>query len=276
VSTARASLELGIQLSSLGGGPPGPLLTAAAAAGFAGVGLSSRETAQWIEAGLSVAELRDELDGRGLRADYLDPLMLSIGAHESAFPKLPDDRVIELALALGIPRINIIVGGDYNEAEAVEAFASTAGRLAAEAITPMLEFAPFFAVSNLHRAAAVVEGSAVSSAGILLDTWHLLRSGGVPEDLDAVVPGCIETVHLSDAPADAAADLLVETMNGRLYPGEGAARVDEVVRRVVAHSPAAVLTVEVYSPSLRGDDVDAFARRCYATARSLLPGARAD
>lgn len=130
---------------------------------------------------------------------------------------------------------------------------------------------PCFAISNLERAAPVVEGANVPGARILLDTWHLARSGGVPEDLDKVASSCIETVHLSDAPTNAPGDLLAETMNGRLYPGEGAARVGEVIRRVIPHSPHAIFVVEVYSPSLRGDDIDAFARRCYDSARSVFP-----
>ena len=53
-----SSPRLGIQLASLGTGPPGPLLEAAAAAGFSGVGLSSKETAEWVDSGFSCAELR--------------------------------------------------------------------------------------------------------------------------------------------------------------------------------------------------------------------------
>jgi sugar phosphate isomerase/epimerase len=265
------SPRLGIQLSSLGTGPPGPLLESAAAAGFNGVGLSSKETAEWVDSGFSCADLRRELRARDLDADYLDPLMLWIGRGEPTFATLPDDRVLELATELEVPLVNVTIGGDYDEAEAIDAFASVAHRIAKAGMRPMVEFAPFFAVSTLQRAAIVVDGSDVPNAGILLDTWHLARSGGTPEDLEAVAPGSIHTVHLSDVPAEVPEDLLAETMNGRLYPGEGVACVGEVIRRVRTHSPRAIFTVEVYSPSLRGNDVSAFARRCYESARSLFP-----
>ena len=265
-----SSPRLGIQLSSLGSGPPEPLLETAAAAGFSGVGLSSKETAEWIDSGLSCAELRRQLHSRDLRADYLDPLMLWIGGSEPTFASLPGDRVLELASELEVPLVNVTIGGHYDEAEAIDAFASVAHRITKAGMRPMIEFAPFFAVSNLQRAAFVVDRSEVPTAGILLDTWHLARSGGAPEDLEGVTAGSIHTVHLSDVPAEVPEDLLAETMNGRLYPGEGVARVGEVIRRVETHSPGAIFTVEVYSPSLRGRDMDAFARRCYDSARSLF------
>lgn len=261
---------LGIQLSSLGPGPPGPLLATAAAAGFSGVGLSSSETAEWVEAGQSYAALRAALQTYGLRADYLDPVILWLGQSEPAFPSVPADRVLEMASALDVPRVNVVIGGDYDEAEAIDAFASVARRITDAGMRPMVEFVPFLAVSSLDRALAVVRGAGVPRAGILLDVWHLLRSGGVPEDLDQVPPGLVQTVHLSDAPTAAPADLLEETMNGRLYPGEGAARAADVVRRVRRHSPDALYTVEVYAPTRVARDPDAFARRCYESARALF------
>jgi sugar phosphate isomerase/epimerase len=270
MAISRAGPDLGIQLSSLGSGSPDRLLDAASAAGFRGVGLSSMETAEWIDAGVSSRALRRKLEDRNLRADYLDPLVIWLGGVEPSFDSLKEDQVVALGAELDVPRINVTLAGPYDRSEAANAFGRLAERISAMGIIPMIEFAPFFGVSNLERAADVIRDAGIVSAGILLDAWHLARSGGKPRDIEHLPSGCIQAVHLSDASAEPQQDLIMETMTGRLFPGEGIAQVSEIIHRVQAHSPRAIFTLEVYSPLLRGADPENFARRCHEMASSAF------
>ena len=57
--------------------------------------------------------------------------------------------------------------------------------------------------------------------GVLVDTWHLARSGGSPADLADLAPHEIACVQLADAAPEAADDLADESRRARLLPGEG-------------------------------------------------------
>ena len=270
MASPAPGLRLGIQLSTLGAGPPAHLLEIAAAAGFSSVGLSSLETSAWLDEGLTIPGLRRELHARDLSASYLDPLMIWVGGVAPALPSLSPDRVIELAVELEVPRINITIAGRFDEHEAIETFAEVSERITSAGLIPMLEFAPFFAVSSLARAEIVIEGAETPDAGLLLDTWHFARSAGSLGDLSRLPSGRVHVMHLSDVVPVASRDLLHETMHARIYPGDGAGEIASVIREVVAHSPECDFTVEVYSPTLLGDDANAFARRCHASASSVI------
>ena len=59
-------------------------------------------------------------------------------------------------------------------------------------------------------------------AGILFDTWHLVRSGCGVEELRKIEPGLIRYVQVNDgAIAVPREDWVAESLGERLYPGEG-------------------------------------------------------
>ena len=84
-------------------------------------------------------------------------------------------------------------------------------------------------------------------AGILYDTYHLMRSGGRPEDVAAIEPGLIRYVQINDGLATIASeDMLAETVGERLYPGKGAFPLVELLASAPTDIPWAIET-----PSLR-------------------------
>jgi len=265
---------LGLALATLGRGELGRAMAATRAAGFESVALSSTGIVRKAaESASGVPALRRQFADSGLRVDYLDPLFLWLGNEKPSFTLVPGERVIEWSAELGAAGINVIIGGEFDEVEAADRFARIAAAIEAVGIRPMLEFAPFLAVSDLVRATAIVQSSGIGSARILLDTWHLFRSGGVPEDIDALPAASIGALHLSDAPTSSEGvveDLLQETMNSRLMPGDGAAQVAGVLRRALGNSPQAVVTTEVYAPGLLGQDPEGFAARCFRASKAVL------
>jgi len=86
-----------------------------------------------------------------------------------------------------------------------------------------------------------------SDAGLLFDTYHLVRTGGRPEDLDRVEPGLIRYVQINDGPLHIPEEeILTEVMGERLYPGLGKFPLEDMLSRIPTDIPWAI-----EAPSLR-------------------------
>lgn len=78
-------------------------------------------------------------------------------------------------------------------------------------------------------------------AGILFDVWHLVRSGGGVDDLRAIEPKLITYAQFNDGLiAGAPADMVRESIEERLYPGEGEFPLAELVQATPRDIPWAI------------------------------------
>jgi sugar phosphate isomerase/epimerase len=108
------------------------------------------------------------------------------------------------------------------------------------------------------------------NGGVLLDTWHFLRSGGTPEALSAMPLDRVYAIQVSDAPAVAEPDVMEETMARRLLPGEGAARVRDVIDVLRDAGCTAPVGVEVFSTELAALPGDQAIQRVADATRAVL------
>jgi sugar phosphate isomerase/epimerase len=108
----------------------------------------------------------------------------------------------------------------------------------------MIEFMVFRGIATLDDAMRVVGLAGHPNLGICVDALHLQRSGGTPESVSRIDSRLISCVQLCDAPAAAPApqDIPREARYGRLYPGEGALPLRELLAVVPAGHP---LSIEV-------------------------------
>jgi len=78
-------------------------------------------------------------------------------------------------------------------------------------------------------------------AGLLFDTYHLIRTGGAPQDIDEIPPGLIRYVQINDGPLQIAEDdILAEVMGERLYPGLGEFPLVDMLKRIPTDIPWAI------------------------------------
>jgi sugar phosphate isomerase/epimerase len=102
-----------------------------------------------------------------------------------------------------------------------------------------LEFAAWLGVGNVHAAAAVVRAADQRNGGVMLDPFHLFRSGGSITDIAALDPAWLRYAQFCDAPAAAPATLAAiseEARFERRMPGDG----DLPLREFVAALPPGV------------------------------------
>ncbi|MDG2003611.1 MAG: hypothetical protein P8J20_09805, partial [Novosphingobium sp.] len=109
-----------------------------------------------------------------------------------------------------------------------------------------------------------------SDAGYLFDTYHLMRTGGSPGDLDAIPPGLIRYAQINDGPLHIPEDeIMAEVMGERLYPGLGEFPLQDILTRIPTDIPWGI-----EAPSLRrvaeGQSPSDQARECMAAMRGQL------
>ncbi len=120
---------------------------------------------------------------------------------------------------------------DPDRQRAVDRFGTICDMAAPYGMKLALEFMRWRNVATIEDALAFVTSVGRPNATICIDTLHLSRSGGGPGAVQLVPPEQLPYVQLCDAvkqgpPFDG---LIDEARNGRLYPGEGALWLDEVM-----------------------------------------------
>lgn len=256
-------------------------LDAASAGGFQGISLYATEYQRARSGGLSDSDMRRMLDDHGLEIAELDPLLswvpsaaLGVGASEAGkgFFDAREEDFYAIAQALGARSINAVLFTDARIEPAViaEDFASLCNRAAGHDLLVHLEFLPWTQIPDLASALAIVELADRPNGGVMFDSWHHFRSQSGAGDLGPAEVGRVFAVQLNDAPREPQADLIEETLHGRLLPGDGDIDLTEILAWLRGGGSQAPLGVEVFSDELAGLPAVEVGRRAGAAARSVL------
>src|SRR6202012_3096586 len=136
-----------------------------------------------------------------------------------------------------------------------------------------IEFIPGTGIPDLPTAAAI--SSAIgTSTGILVDTWHLARTGGSAAARRALPPGPVRSVQLNDrvagegGPADGPGGPVYLAMANRRLPGDGELPLAGLTGAMLANNPGVAVGIEVFSDEMRALSPYAAAARAAAALRS--------
>lgn len=259
-------------------------VTAAAGAGFAGIGLATRAYIRLREEGWSDSALRAVLDDAGVRLLETEGLFgfSSTGSVRSGplagrrYADPASERAaFAMADAFGVR--HLMVNGAFEgvlEPNAVEAFAGLCDRAADHGLLIALEPVPCSSVPDLATALAVVTGAGRPNGGLCVDSWHLYRGGG-DEGLLRDVPGeLVLVVQLDDGPLQPVdADYLVDTMHHRQLPGEGELPLLAFLGALATADVRAPVSVEVLSDELDARSPAEVARLAADSTRRVLRAA---
>ena len=188
----------------------------------------------------------------------------------------PDTRIadyeaaIATAARLGASDL-LVAGNDPDEARLVDSFGAFCDLAARYGLRAGLEFMPWTDARDLVQASRIVERCARANAGVLIDPFHLSRSGSRIEDVAAIPVSRLHFMQFCDVPAAIPAtmdEILAEARAERLFPGEGGLDLLALLRSVPRDLP---LSVEVPTRSL-ARTVGALerARRGLSATRRLL------
>jgi 4-hydroxyphenylpyruvate dioxygenase len=106
------------------------------------------------------------------------------------------------------------------------------------------------------------------SVGLLLDSYHMQRSGGSPRDFEDLKPEEIAYVQFSDVPRSG---LVPGQALDRLPPGQGSVPFKEFFAAFVKKGYAGYASYEAPNPAAWKRPAEDVAREALAAARAVLP-----
>jgi sugar phosphate isomerase/epimerase len=260
-------------------------LAPAREAGFTGISLMPGDVWSLEEAGMKPSEIAARIADHGLTVMEVDCTACWLPSHRrtgddaplaSLLRSLTPERVVEAAARIGAPSITAVemMGVSPSLDEAAEAFAHLCDLAAPSGLKVHIEFLPFGGIPDLASAWAIVQAAGRPNGGLTVDSWHFFRSGSSFELLESIPGSRIYTVQINDAPTQPEADLLHETMNGRLVPGQGSFDLTRFIRTLDQMGSTAPFSVEVFSKNINGMPMAQAIASWAPAARDIIRKAR--
>jgi 4-hydroxyphenylpyruvate dioxygenase len=250
---------------------------AAAAGGFRAITLWPHDYRRAREAGLGDAELRRILADHGVAVADLDPLLTWLPSEREAAARsiagaASEEEFYRIADALGARSLNICqgFGTSVDLDAAAEALRGVCERAAAHGLLVTLEFLPWSGIPDAATALEIVRRADHPAATVMVDTWHHFRGSCDMAQLRAIPAAKVGSVQINDAPARPGADLVQESLEERLLPGEGEMPLLEMLAILDEIGARAPIGVEVFSKALDALPPIEVGRRAGAAARRVL------
>jgi sugar phosphate isomerase/epimerase len=156
-------------------------------------------------------------------------MMAALGCHRIAAPPAgaEKDEPINFQIAGKRYRDILAMGRKYN-------------------VTPLLEFwGASGTLYNFSQALAIAAAADDADARILPDVFHLFRGGSGFNCLELVNGKVIEIIHMNDYPASKPAE--EQTDSDRVYPGDGAAPLKQILQDLKNMGGTKVLSLELFN-----------------------------
>jgi sugar phosphate isomerase/epimerase len=247
------------------------------AGGFRAVTLWPDDVARARSEGIPLPEMKKRIADCDLVVEGLDPLLRWLPGEviPAGIAAADESEFYAIADALGARSLNLAqgFGASVEIDRAAEALAGVCDRAREHGLLVTLEYLPWSGIRDAATALAIVERCGRTNATLMIDTWHTFRGKGA-EQLGALPGARVGNVQLNDAPAQPAENLVAETMEARLLPGEGAIPLVEWLRVLDRIGSRAPIGVEVFSKALSRLPPVEVGRRCGSAARALLAAAR--
>ena len=253
--------------------PLGPLLRIARETGWNAVELRHVDFARASEAGMSNDQVLSLIRDSGMKVSMLGVKYGWIFARGEERRRLFDEFAATCAnaVALGCDQLmsapGPTVGGTISEAAASLREAGDVAR--AYGVRLAIEFSSVHDVINsLERAREMLALAGHPSCGLLLDTYHLERTGAGGRAFENVPPNDIFAFHYSDCPSTP----LPKSGRpvDRLVPGQGVVRWREVFGLLIEKNYSGYISYEAPNPAQWERPPEAVAREAVEATRALL------
>ncbi len=267
ISKARITLAKGpfrfcLNTSTIMGQNPGLLhaVEIAAKAGYDGMELWINDIKDYLKQGNSIQSLAKFISTKGIVVEsaisFTEWMVDDDNKRNSALAELEEE--MKLIAVLGCHRIAAPPAGvdkdkplDFQKAGARYREILTLGRK--YKVMPQLEFwGASGTLYNFSQALAIAAAANDRDARILPDIYHLFRGGSGFDGLPLVNGKVIEIIHINDYPATKPVN--EQTDSDRVYPGDGAAPIKQVLRDLRAMGGTKVLSLELFNKTYWAQD----------------------
>lgn len=246
------------QLLSLASGvhpelAPDAMVRVAGEAGYNSVGI-------WIEPGVNwragtTAVVRNQLETYDLVPLDIEVIWLQAGAR----PDPVHHRIIDIGAELGA-RNCLIVSSEPDMTNTKRLYQDLCERAAAADMRACLEFLWITEVKTLAQAWEVVEDVDHPAGGLLIDAFHLERTGLGPEALEGIPQRWLPYAQLCDVPERGVIidpeKYLEDALDGRLAPGEGELPLSGLMKHLPVNIPVSLEIRSKFYRETYPDQVD--------------------
>ena len=252
---AKNPFRFCLNTSTISGQKPGLLkyIDIAAEAGYDGVELWANDIKEYVKAGNSLQSLATLLHSKGLVVEnaisFTTWMVDDETQRKAGIAELEEE--MKMMSALGCRRIAAppagvekdkplnfdVAGKRYREILAL-------GRK--YNVMPLLEFwGASGTLYNLGQALAIAAAADNADAKILPDVYHLFRGGSGFNSLKLVNGKVIEIIHMNDYPANKPRE--EQNDSDRVYPGDGAAPLKQILQSLIEIGGTKVLSLELFN-----------------------------
>ena len=246
-------------------------ISAAADAGFAGIGLYAGQFMRLRETGFTIEQLREMLDAADVCLAEIEVLSGWGSATPSADYWRFEDVVWELVDAFECRYVQAIGPYEGSIADAAERFGAVCDRAADHGAVVGLEFLPFTNIVDATDALAIVEAAGRPNGGVCVDIWHHARGANDLDLIRAIPPELITGIQMSDGPhKPALADYKDDCLRNRVPPGEGEFGAVEFFRMLIELGVDVPWSLEVCNDDVWGQPGADHVRRAADAMRRVL------
>lgn len=242
---------------------PAEIVHAAAAAGFNATGIWCEPDNWTNDTTVAVKKALAEHD--------IVPLDIEVVWLQPGEPLDAHDKFIDIALEVGARNV-LCVSSETDDQHTAQRLRHLCERSGANGPRIVLEFLPITEVQSLQQALRIVAAIDHPLAGILVDSLHLQRTGGKPQELKNIDPHLLPYLQICDGPLintdNSYEGLMEEALYGRLLPGLGKLPLASTLQYV---DPALPLSMEIRSRQLNND----FPSSAEARAKAVMTATRA-
>lgn len=247
----------------------------AARAGFTGLGLWGRDLQQVLKT-YSFDDMKRILDDNGIVDIEVEWLLDWYYTDER---RVASDQMRKLLLdaaeSLGARHIKVADLGNDSVAlpELTEHFATLCADAAVRGTRVVFEFLPppLSSLRTVDQVLKLTRGSGAPNGGIMLDLWHMVRSGTTNAALEAMIrPSDILGVEINDGLLAPPADLNDATINHRLLVGSGEFDVRGFVSTMRKLGYTDHVGVEILNAELREWTLERVAKAAFDTSVPVM------
>lgn len=221
-------------------------IEAAAAGGFAGIGLYTQAYEELRHDGWTDADLRAVCAANGVciaEIEAIRPWSARALAETTA-------TAFAMADAFGCRYLQCIGSHNGSVADAAHRFADLCDAGARHGLNVGIEFLPFTDIGSAADALAIVEQADRRNAGICVDAWHVHRGGRA--GLDRIPGERIMAIQMNDGPiVPEDRDYYNDCLTNRRLPGDGEFDLTGLIAQLRTAGATAPWAVEVISTALQ-------------------------
>ncbi len=252
--------------------PLGAALAAARAGGFDALELRRIDFTRCFDAGMSNPQVLDLIKASGMHVAVLGTeygLLFADGAERARLFEVFAQTCAN-AVALGCPMIMTAPGQNVGTVQQAARSLREAAQIAHDhGLRLALEFnSQHDVINRLEVAREIIASAAHPAAGLLLDAYHLQRSGAPGRSFEHLAPEEIFTFQYSDVPPGGPPGQRRPT--DRLIPGQGIVQWREVFALLEEKGYRGYLSFEAPNPALWARAPDEVCREAAAATRALL------